>query len=219
MEILGPAGESLRLAEHYRRMTDEELIALAQRKEDLTETAQQALANEVSARRLAVPKVEAPEVARRPPPRSPGEEDPYAEERRLVAIATVWSERDARQLQDVLDAAGIPFYMGREEATRVESVTSNFANGVPVGVMHVGVPWAQAAMTEHYFPQDVPPEEKYEDTGEVAIHCPKCRSEDVIFERSVQGSPDASGNSSEKYQWKCGECGYDWEDDGAAGAK
>jgi hypothetical protein len=58
----------------------------------------------------------------------------------LVAIRKVWSERDARRLQRVLDVAGIPFYMGKEEATGVDDVTSNFAEGVPVGVMQIGVP-------------------------------------------------------------------------------
>jgi DNA-directed RNA polymerase subunit M/transcription elongation factor TFIIS len=209
MEILGPAGESLRLAEHYRRLTDEELIALAQHKEDLTELAHQALANEVSARRLTVPPVEATEVMPRPPARAPGEEDPYAAERALVEIRSVWSERDARRLQEVLDAAGIPFCMGLEKAMRVDGVTSNFANGVPVGVMQVGVPWAQEAMRKHYFPQDEPAEMQ-DDGADLAVHCPKCHSEDVVFEQLV----NAGGKAVEKYRWSCGECGNEWEDEG-----
>jgi hypothetical protein len=58
METIGPA-ESLRLAEHYRRLTDDELIEIAHHKDDLTEMAQQALAIEVASRRLTVPPKEA----------------------------------------------------------------------------------------------------------------------------------------------------------------
>ena len=108
MATLGPAGESLRLIEHYRQLTDEELIELAHQKQELTETAQQALAGEILSRRLTIP---AAEDSNRPapPPDLPDETDPYAEERRLVEIRKVWSEADARRLQSVLDLAGIPF--------------------------------------------------------------------------------------------------------------
>ena len=52
MNIHGPADESLRLAEHYRQMTDEELIVLAQNPSELTEMAQGALAQKVKVRKL-----------------------------------------------------------------------------------------------------------------------------------------------------------------------
>jgi hypothetical protein len=214
METLGPAGESLRLAEHYRRLTDDELIALAQRKGDLTEIAQQALAMEISTRRLTVPPPEPPlETRPMPPPDSTDEEDTYCEERQLVGIATVWSQADAWRLQAVLDTAGIPFFMGKEKATSVDKVTSNFAEGVPVEIMRIGVPWAGEAM-KNYFPQDEPPEPNYEDVDDVAIHCPKCHSTEVVLEDVVGQPPDASGNSSQKYQWTCDSCGNEWQDDG-----
>src|SRR5438874_2173197 len=146
MEILGPAGESLRLAEHYRQLTDEELLALASRREELTEMAQQALAQEISTRKLRV----APSAATRPaPPPDFDKEDEYAEERRPVEIGMLWSEADARRLQTVLNAWGIPFYIGPEKATSVDDVTSIFADGIPVRVMQIGVPWAREA-TRNY---------------------------------------------------------------------
>src|ERR1700733_5119202 len=75
------AGEWLRVAEHYRNMSDGELIVLARQKSALTAVAQQALRDEISNRRLIVPP----------------------EEPQLGEICTVWSLRDALQLQALLD--------------------------------------------------------------------------------------------------------------------
>lgn len=212
MATPGSAEESLRLAEHYRQLTDEELAALAQQKDALTEAAQQALADEIRSRGLTVPPP-APQVPSRPtpPPDIGDEEDEYAEDRELVEIRKVWSREDALRLQRVLDVAGIPFYMGDEKATGVEAVTSNFAEGVSVKVMQVGEPWAYQAM-QNYFPKDEPPEPKYEDAGDVEIHCPKCRSTDVVFDELVEQQQDA--NSAPKFQWTCVACGNEWQDEG-----
>jgi DNA-directed RNA polymerase subunit M/transcription elongation factor TFIIS len=221
METIGPA-ESLRLAEHYRRLTDDELIEIAHHKDDLTEMAQQALAIEVASRRLTVPPKE-PAVAMRSAPSlrslseaDPQDEgDPYAKERQLVEIRKVWSERDARRLQQVLDVAGIPFYMGKEKATGVDDVSSNFAEGVPVAVMKIGAPWASQAIRENYFPEDEPAEEIEDDSDDLAVHCPKCHSTEVVFDQLVDEPPEGGDSSAAKFQWTCGSCGYEWEDEGA----
>lgn len=212
MATFGPAGESLRLAEHYRRLTDEELIELALQKQELTEMAQQALAGEILSRRLTIPDGKASDRPA-PPPDVPDTADPYAEERRLVEIRKVWSEADARRLENVLDMADIPFYIGEEKATTVDQVTSNFAEGLPVRVMQIGVPWAIAAL-QNYFPKDEPPEaEEEEDTEDAAIHCPRCRSTDVVFDELVDQSSEARADA-QKYRWTCSSCGYEWEDEG-----
>lgn len=214
MATPGSAEESLRLAEHYRRLTDEEVIALAQQKDALTEAAQQALADEIRSRRLTVPPP-APQVPARPmpPPESAEEEDEYAEDRELVEVRKVWSQADALRLQRVLDVAGIPFYMGAEKATGVDAVTSNFTEGVSVKVMQVGAPWVYLVM-ENYFPKDGPPEPKYEDAKDVTIRCPRCRSTDVVFEELVEQQQDVKAEP--KYQWTCASCGKEWQDDGLA---
>src|SRR5215469_12167749 len=139
MATPGSAEESLRLAEHYRRFTDEELIVLAQQRDALTEAAQQALAGEILSRRLTIPTPASQGPARpAPPPHIGDEKDEYAEDRELVEIRKVWSKADALRLQRVLDVAGIPFYIGAEKATVIDAVTSNFAEGVSVRVMQVG---------------------------------------------------------------------------------
>jgi DNA-directed RNA polymerase subunit M/transcription elongation factor TFIIS len=222
MATPGSAEESLRLAEHYRGLCDEELIALAQQIDKLTEQAQRALEMEIFSRKLTFPPRE-PHAPHRPAlPETGGEEDsysgeipdeddPYAEDRKLFEICKVWSEADARRLQYVLDVAGLPFYIGRENATSVDDVTAKFEEGVSVKVMRIGLPWAYDAMWRNYFPQDERPEPKYEDAGDFAIQCPRCRSTEVVFHERIDRAPGAGA----KYRWTCASCGYEWEDDGA----
>jgi hypothetical protein len=120
-------------------VSDGELLVLAQQNFELTEIAQQSLASEISRRGL---KRQSEELPARPEPFPPfdssGDED-----RELVEICTVWSLSDALQLQTLLGRAGIPFFMGPEKATGVETVTSNFVNGVSVQVMRIGLPWTR----------------------------------------------------------------------------
>jgi DNA-directed RNA polymerase subunit M/transcription elongation factor TFIIS len=228
MEILDPAGESLRLAEHYRRLTEDELIALASQKDQMTEAAEHALKMEFSFRGLTIPAPEPPVEARPAPPPDDSddedesdddeevnadEEDEYAEDRKLVEVRKVWSEADAWRLQRVLDVAGIPFWMGKEKAVKVDDVTSDFAKGVSVKVMRIGAPLAGQAMWNYYIPEDEVPEPTYEDAGDVSIHCPKCRSEEVVFEELV-AEPGRGVESPKKFQWTCDSCGYAWKDDG-----
>jgi hypothetical protein len=208
METFDPAGgEFFRLSERYRHMSDDELIALARRTSELTNSAQQALATEISQRRLKMELEEKIEEqpafpVLEPPPDSVELDDPtYAEERQLVEICTVWSLADALQVQTLLDTAGIPFYMGREKATGVDAVSSNFADGVSVQVMRVGEPWARQAM-DHYAPRNAPPEVEEEAAADLAVRCPKCHSTEVVFDRLVDELTD-SGKSLAKYLWTC----------------
>jgi DNA-directed RNA polymerase subunit M/transcription elongation factor TFIIS len=215
MQTLDPAGEWLRLSEHYRQLSDDELVGLALQTSEFTDVAQQALAQEIANRRLKLPPEESA-TARRPEPQPDSAEDgesPYAEDRELVVIRTVWSLADALKLQSLLDRAGIPFYMGLEKATGVDAVTSKFANGLSVQIMRVGVPWARQAL-QQYFPGDEPPQEKADESDNVAIHCPKCHSTEVVFEDLDRGPENSEGKPSSKFKWTCDSCGHEWEDDG-----
>ena len=240
MGSIHAAGEWLRLSEHYRQMTDGELIAIARDRSQLTEIAQQILAQELSQRKLKVepekrrgepgtrdqdaPRNPHPNVANNAPSRSGTRThpvgdtgasayvgDPYAEDRKLVELLTVWSLRDARQVQSMLGGAGIPFFMGEEKATDVDSVTSNFSAGVTVKVMRIAWPWGLQALA-HYEPKDVPEWEKWEWEKEVAVRCPSCRSKDIVFEELVK----TANGASPKYRWTCSVCGNQWQDDGVA---
>jgi DNA-directed RNA polymerase subunit M/transcription elongation factor TFIIS len=210
MNTLDPAGEWLRISEHYRQLSDSELLVLGRQRSELTDFAQQALSHELSQRGLKVePDVEKEE----PPPIPEAPSDPsYDEDRRLVTLRTVWSLPDALQVQTLLDRAAIPFFMGPEKATGVDAVTSNFANGVDVRIMNVGVPWAMQAM-KSYAPADEPPEKPEEEAGEGLVRCPKCHSEEVVFE-GVLADPSTAAATARIYQWTCDSCGHQWEDDG-----
>jgi len=209
METFDPAGEWLRLSERYGQMSDDELLALTQQSSELTDTAQQALANEMSRRGL---KAQPAEPAVQPKPEPPPD-SPYAEDLELVEIATVWSMADAVQLQGLLDSAGIPFFMGREKARTVEGVTSNFSEGISVQVMRVGVPWAHQAMQD-YSPVNEPAPKEGQESSEPVAHCPRCHSTEVVFEGLVAEPKTDPEDSSTRYEWACDSCGYRWEDDG-----
>jgi DNA-directed RNA polymerase subunit M/transcription elongation factor TFIIS len=218
METLDPAGEWLRLSEHYRLLSDDELLSLARQPSELTDIAQQALAQEISQRGLKPqPQSEAAPAPQKPEPTpdsSDAADSPYAEDRKLVEICTVWSLADALQVQRLLDRAGIPFFMGPQKATEVDAATLNFGNGVSVQVMQIAVPSVRHAL-QHYKPADEPPEVKAEEElGELAIHCPKCHSTEVVFEGLVSEPATATDNSPSKFKWTCGSCGHEWEDEG-----
>ena len=144
----------------------------------------------------------------------PNPDSAYAEDRKLVELCIVWSVRDALKVQTILDRRGIPFFMGREKATGVAEVTSNFADGIAVQIMQIGLPWAGPAM-RNYEPEDDPNPKanNNEVLDELPVRCPKCHSTEVIFEGETSAAI-ATGDSSQKFHWTCDACGHQWEDDG-----
>ena len=119
MNAFDPAGqEFLRISEHYRQLSDEEILVLMPQSSELTTFAQHALANEVRQRGLkaevegpiAPAKVKTSQVKsppaffehKSPKLRNSADNDfpdansPYDEDRKLVELCTVWSVRDAK---------------------------------------------------------------------------------------------------------------------------
>ena len=131
----------------------------------------------------------------------------------MVEIRTVWSLSDAVKLQQLLDGAGIPFFMGPEKATSVDMVTSNFANGVGVSIMNIGLPWANQVL-QNYFPKNEPERERDEEIKESFVRCPKCHSAEVVFDELIGEPPTKEEDSPLQYEWTCDSCGHKWEDDG-----
>ena len=236
MDTHDPAVEYLCISERYRQMSDEELLVLAPQSSELTPMAQQALANEVRSRGLKIEVQNAgqsrPSQFRRPQFRPPptiepesstvdsdGSDSlaasPYDEDRKLVDLCTLWSVRDALKVQNILDAAGIPFFMGTEKAAGADLVTSNFANGVVVQIMQIGRPWARQAM-QHYQPEDDRTPKVEQDPGDLTVRCPKCLSEEGVFEGGTDTLIVAGDDSSQKFRWTCDSCGHQWEDEGIA---
>jgi DNA-directed RNA polymerase subunit M/transcription elongation factor TFIIS len=217
MEALNPAAEWLYLSERYRQMSDQELLALAGQNSELTAVAQQALAGEISQRGLKLQPEPLPAPPEPEPQPDATYDSLYDEDRKFVEICTVWSLSDAIQLQTLLDTAGIPFFMGPEKATGVEAVTSNFVNGVSVQIMNIGLPWARQAMM-NYTPADEPGPKPEEELSELPVRCPKCHSEEVVFDRLIvdpMSEPTtATDKSQPKFEWTCDSCGHKWDDDG-----
>jgi DNA-directed RNA polymerase subunit M/transcription elongation factor TFIIS len=238
MHATDAAGDYLRLVEHYRQMKDPELLVLLRQSDGLTDLARQALATEINHRHLQLesepekPQPSAPAPSHRSSQNDSQDEsepDEYAEDRELVDLCTVWSLRDALQLQTLLERAGIPFFMGSERATGVADVTSNFTSGVLVQIMRIGIPWTTQAMSD-YSPKDEPPEEAAEVLDELSVRCPKCQSTEVVFNGLVTEPPPndesefppATADSNRasvadpppEFDWTCDACGYEWKDDG-----
>ena len=208
MASLDPAGELLRISEHYRQMTDGEVLAIARESSELTPIAQDALADEIRQRKLRVQPEESPA----PESSEPTEPSVYDEDRELVELCTVWSVPDALQVQTLLDRGGIPFFMGSEKATGVDAVTSDFAKGVSVQVMRIGLAWAALQMKDYEPAND--PDAKETDISEVdPVRCPRCHSTEVVFEDLV-AEPATTADKSPRYKWTCDSCGHHWEDDG-----
>jgi len=215
MSSLDPSEEWRELSERYRQMSDEEIAVIARKSSDLTDVAQQALAGEVRHRGLKIePEVEEPEPDPEPGPL--GSDDPYAEERKLIELFSVWSQRDAFRVQLLLEQADIPVFFGPEKARSADRISSNFANGVSVKIMAVGVPWAREALM-HYEPLDEPipaPEDNVE--NEAPVRCPKCLSTEIVFLELEPEERSVADESSAKFRWTCDSCGNTWEDDGIA---
>ncbi len=211
------AGEYLRLRDQYRELSDGELLNLGRDPFELTEIAQQALASEISRRGLKM-ETHKPLAPQRPEP-PPDIQDPndpnFDEDRKLVSICTVWSLADAIQLQNVLDTAGSPFYMGPERATDANAVTWNFTEGVEIQIMSIGVPWARLAM-KNYYPENDQAHEKEKGVDDASVRCPKCQSSEVVLQETelVQ-----EGASPQHFKWICDACGSHWEDDGVEGSR
>ena len=160
MHDLNPAAESLQFAERYRRMTDDEILDLARQEPELTELAREALKNEMSQRRLKLEPAPAP-----PPEPASDEESSYDDDRELVLLTYVWCPEDALQIQKRLEYAEVPFFIGPEKATSADAVKSNFADGLSVQVMNVGLPYARAAI--QYYKKVYDPIREAEDKGEI----------------------------------------------------
>lgn len=216
MGTVDEAEQWRQVSEHYRSLTDDELIAIARDKEDLTEVAQQVLAAEIQSRRLEIPAEEQTEDEGGAilPGAEPDPDSPYSEDQELVEIETVYSLRDAQQLEALLNEDGIPFYLGEERATHTDDVKSNFTKGVSVKIMRIGLAYATRARM-NFHPQDDPEERDLEESKltpePVTLFCPKCRSDQVLLESS---QADASMTSGTRFSWRCENCGKRWQDDG-----
>jgi hypothetical protein len=116
MDSLDPLEESRRLQEHYARLRDHELQAVADQGYDLTELAQQSLQAEIRARGLHIHLTSAPA----PPEPDPATNDFDPSDFELVVVDRAWDLVEARRLKSILEDARIPSYLGPDNLENVD---------------------------------------------------------------------------------------------------
>jgi hypothetical protein len=101
----------------------------------------------------------------------------------------------------------------------VDGVTSNWADGVVVRVMRVGLGWARAtlpAFDYRYIPESEKEQlDEESQLPDVRVCCPKCRSQEVVLEDAGSEDP-AAVETAAQFDWTCVACGNQWRDEGIA---
>ena len=123
MTQIDPEQERARLAEIYSRQTDEELEALAQQGEGLTDVALQALRAELATRGLTQDIAEEPDASSSEP-----------EFRDLTVVRSYWNLLEAQLAKGALDAAGIECFLFDDNMVRMDWFNANAIGGVKLRV-------------------------------------------------------------------------------------
>lgn len=206
----------------YAGMTEDELAAVASDAYDLTDAAQHVLRMVISSRGLNIEVKSAQPAASVPEPDA--DDDSL-----LVVVASPRSRNDAAKIQAVLNASGVRSCLGPDNAESVESFHGTFDKPV---ALKVYIPFSgKASRLIDRLQKSNPPELEYDaqvededDEEEVeegaedyAFRCPKCHSEEVVFDNRESGgqilNPEAPWEDA-KWDWHCDACGYQWQDDG-----
>ena len=197
--------ERRRLADNYAGMTDGELQRLARSGESLTETAWEALEDEMDRRHLNVPDEPAPE----------GREE--LEVRELVTIRQFRDLPEALLAKGCLESAEIECFLADENLVRLDWFISNFIGGIKLKVRVADAENARKLLNEPIleglYVQGVG---LYEQP-----HCPKCRSLDVNFQELDRPIAYMSAFLRvplpvQRRAWRCHSCDTEWDDDGAS---
>ncbi len=192
--------QSRRLQEHYRSLTDGEMQSIAGDAYELTDAASEALDSEILRRGLDIKLVAAPTPAVESE-EPQGDLDPA--ELDLTPVGRAADADEARRLISILNGAGIPCYLGTENAENVDAFHAGFDAGVDLKVRDVDLQRAQRALF-----LASPAETEAEPDGLVA-RCPNCNSPDIVFL-----DLDEPGSAASKFNWSCDACGHKWTDDG-----
>ena len=208
----------------YAGMTEDELAAVASDAYDLTDTAQHVLRTVISSRGLNIEVKSIPPVPSVPEPDIDEDENSL-----LVVVASPRCRNDAAKIQAALNASGVRSCLGPDNAENVESFHGTFDKPV---ALKVYLPFSgRASQLIDRLKKSTPPELEYdsqvEDEDEeeeveegaeyYAFRCPKCHSDQVVFDnRESDGQlvDPVDAREDAKYDWHCDACGYQWQDDG-----
>ena len=198
--------ERIRLANTYAAMTDGELQRLGRNPESLTETAWEALEDELDRRHLELP-TDSPEPNAR------------IDLQKLVTIRQFRDLPEALLAKGSLESAGIECFLRDDNMVRLDWFISNFIGGIKLSVRPEDVQDARQLLDEPIleglYVQGIG---LYEQP-----RCPKCGSLDVNFRELDRPIAYLSAALSvpmpvQRKAWRCHDCGAEWEDDeGTAG--
>ena len=198
--------ERIRLGNTYAAMTDGELQRLARTPESLTETAWEALEEELDRRHLEFP-TDSPE------PKA------QIDLQKLVTIRQFRDLPEALLAKGSLESAGIECFLRDDNMVRLDWFISNFIGGIKLSVRPEDVQDARQLLDEPIleglYVQGIG---LYEQP-----RCPKCGSLDVNFRELDRPIAYLSAALSvpmpvQRKAWRCHDCGAEWEDDeGTAG--
>jgi len=238
MGEIDTAQEWRRLQQIYAGMSEDELEIAAGEGYQLTDIARQALHAEIARRNLKVVVRLAPprKEEREPQPKGTYQFNPA--ELPLRTVALVENRDEAQWVKATLNDAGIicvfyPGYVEEPEQLQFSSSADSESSHLPdfnVMVLDVDVERARHALRNYnaYFGKDKPDEE----LPQAVVHCPKCRSTEVVLQGFDSEAPSFEGDGDEdneetgpikeidppapgsKFKWSCDDCGYEWEDDG-----
>jgi len=197
------------LEETYTQMADDELCSLAGQAYELTDIAKQALQAQISSRGLHVELREAP-----PDDFETGDEEereePDPAELDLIDATQVLDAEEARRVMQALHEAGIPAFLGPDNVADVDAFHSSFDNGVWIRVPEPVQRFASEALARAFPKTDRDAEEE----KPYVARCPYCHSEDIVFEDLAATASATDSPPTQKYHWRCDNCGKEWEDDG-----
>jgi hypothetical protein len=194
--------ERSRLTKTYAAMSDGELLKLAFKPEALTETAWEALEDELDRRHLEIPA-------------QPSEPHEQADFRKLVTIRQFRDLPEALLAKGSLESAGIQCFLRDDNLVRLDWFISNFVGGVKLCVNPEDAETARQLLEEPIL------EGMY--VHGVGLYeqprCPKCQSLDVNFEELDRPIAYLSAflrvpMPIQRKGWHCHSCNAQWEDDG-----
>jgi hypothetical protein len=200
---LEQSDERLRLGRTYAAMTDEELEQLARNPESLTETAWEALEDELDRRDLEFP--------------DPPEPRQELDLRKLVTIRQFRDLPEAHLAKGSLESAGIECFLRDDNLVRLDWFISNFVGGVKLCVKPEDALQAKALL-------DQPILEGLYVHG-VGLYeqprCPKCNSLDVTYQELDPAAYLSMAVNVpipfHREAWRCRACSAEWEDDEVEG--
>jgi hypothetical protein len=185
----------------YSAMSDRELLKIAQQPWLLSDTAFDALEDELERRGLDLPEPESPPQVS------------ALEKRNLVMLRRFRDIPEALLAKGKLESAGVECFLGDENTVRMDWLWSNLLGGVKILVTPEDFAEASEILNEP-IPAILEFEEKeiYDQPP-----CPKCRSLDISFQEVYKPVAYASLLVSfpfpiQRSGWICHTCGNTWED-------